>query len=250
MLLGEVDEVVFRDENEVATALFIIYMFLVVILLANVLIAIVTDSYKVIQDQRAAIVFWTNRLDFVAEMDGIANGPWKYRLRRALCCCCPGSYDVAPGRENSVFGKEIWKRMMDLYMDDIEESIGTCDFFAYVMLRIIGVVIIPLWILLGLLTAGILWPPQIREAVFTSTVFKHTSDSQHRDDLRKTQVLQLQQEVKILNDELMQELAMDRTQVVQLKSQVAERKLELASEMRHIKRIVAILFERQALGGS
>lgn len=48
--------------NRFATLLFIIFMFLVVILLANVLIAIVTDSYKVIQDQRAAIVFWTNRV--------------------------------------------------------------------------------------------------------------------------------------------------------------------------------------------
>jgi hypothetical protein len=61
-------------------------MFLVVILLANVLIAIVTDSYKVIQDQRAAIAFWTNRLDFVAEMDAIANGPWKQRIRSLFEC--------------------------------------------------------------------------------------------------------------------------------------------------------------------
>ena len=68
MLLGEVGENDFKD-SAMATVLFIIFMFLCVILLANVLIAIVTDSYKVIQDQRAAIVFWTNRLDFVAEMD-------------------------------------------------------------------------------------------------------------------------------------------------------------------------------------
>ena len=64
MLLGEVDETDFSSSG-VATTLFFIFMFLVVILLANVLIAIVTDSYKVIQDQKAAIVFWTNRLDFV-----------------------------------------------------------------------------------------------------------------------------------------------------------------------------------------
>ena len=48
MLLGEVDEVPFKD-TVVGTALFVLFMFLVVILLANVLIAIVTDSYKVIQ---------------------------------------------------------------------------------------------------------------------------------------------------------------------------------------------------------
>eukprot|EP00977_Amphora_coffeiformis_P016853 scaffold5337_cov167-Amphora_coffeaeformis.AAC.9 len=48
MLLGEVDEGQFEDSG-VALALFVLFMFLVVILLANVLIAIVADSYKVIQ---------------------------------------------------------------------------------------------------------------------------------------------------------------------------------------------------------
>ena len=60
-------------------ALFVVFMFLVVILLANVLTAIVSDSYKVIQDQRAAIVVWTNRLNFASAMDAIAKGPWKWR---------------------------------------------------------------------------------------------------------------------------------------------------------------------------
>ena len=48
MLLGEVSEEPFKD-SPMGLALFVIFMFLVVILLANVLIAIVTDSYKVIQ---------------------------------------------------------------------------------------------------------------------------------------------------------------------------------------------------------
>ena len=47
---GEVDDTQFQDST-FATVLFAVFMFLVVILLANVLIAIVTDSYKVIQDQ-------------------------------------------------------------------------------------------------------------------------------------------------------------------------------------------------------
>lgn len=55
MLLGEVAPKTFTYST-VAVVLFVLFMFLVVILLANVLIAIVTDSYKVIQDQRAAIV--------------------------------------------------------------------------------------------------------------------------------------------------------------------------------------------------
>lgn len=245
MLLGEVDDTNFQDSG-VATALFVIFMFLVVILLANVLIAIVTDSYKVIQDQRAAIVFWTNRLDFVAEMDGIANGPWRSRLRKALGFG-KGGRTQAKGRQESVFGKELWKQIMELFEDDIEEGVFSFDFVVYTLLRVFAAaVVIPLWFTLGLITAGWLWPPQIREAVFTSTVFQHASDTERQNEMRKTQVIQLQQEVKSLNDELLQELALDRSQVVQLKSQVAERKVEINNEMRQIKRIVAVLFERQS----
>lgn len=68
MLLGEVDESDFKS-SILATLMFAFFVFLVVILLANVLIAIVTDSYSVIRNQRAAIVFWSNRLDFIGELE-------------------------------------------------------------------------------------------------------------------------------------------------------------------------------------
>jgi ribosomal protein L29 len=248
MLLGEVDEDDFKDSG-VATAMFVFFMLLVVILLANVLIAIVTDSYKVIQDQRAAIVFWTNRLDFVAEMDAIANGPWKAKLKKALGWDDDGDAGMnsTEPRKKKVFGYESWKRMMDLFEDEIDDSVVSLEYFLYTLLRFcVALIVIPVWICLGIFTAGWLWPPQIREAVFTSSVFKHSSDTEKEDELRKTQVKKLEQEVKELKDELVQELAMDRTQVVQMKSAVAERKVEIANEMKHVKRIVTMLFEQQA----
>jgi Ion transport protein len=246
MLLGEVDPTTYLG-SPVGVFLFVLFMFLVVILLANVLIAIVTDSYKVIQDQRAAIVFWTNRLNFVAEMDGIANGPWKSRMYSALGCGkCVNSSPVSE-RKVPQFGMELWKQIIDLFEDEVEEGMFSIEFVAYTVLRVIAACfVIPLWILLGLVTVGWLWPPQIREAVFTSSVMKHSSDVEKQNELRKTQVIKLQEEVQNLSHELLQELALDRAQVVQLKSHVAERKLEIANEMRHIKRIVAALFERQS----
>ncbi len=57
MMLGEVDDNVFRDENQtvenVAVLMYGFFMFAVVIVLANVLIAIVTDSYGVIKNERS-----------------------------------------------------------------------------------------------------------------------------------------------------------------------------------------------------
>ena len=38
------------------------FVFLVVILLSNVLIAIVTDSHSIVKNERAVMVFWSNRL--------------------------------------------------------------------------------------------------------------------------------------------------------------------------------------------
>jgi hypothetical protein len=246
MLLGEVDEEKFLT-SYVATFLFCLFMFLVVILLANVLIAIVTDSYKIIQYERATIVFWTNRLDFVAEMDAIANGPWKKPLKS---CCGMGKDDQGVASEGSTFGKELWKRLMDLFDDDIEESYMWAEFFAYLSLRVFtAVFIIPFWIFLGFISAGYLWPPQVRVAIFTSAVRKHSSESAEEDELRKTQVALLQREVMDLREDLTQDLAGDRTKVVQLKTQIDHRRTEMDNELKNIKRIVTMLFEQQATMG-
>lgn len=57
MMLGEVDDNIFRDENQAvenaAVISYALFMFMVVIVLANVLIAIVTDSYGVIKNERS-----------------------------------------------------------------------------------------------------------------------------------------------------------------------------------------------------
>jgi len=136
---------------------------------------------------------------------------------------------------------------MDLFEDEIDDSVVSLEYFLYTLLRFtVAVIVIPLWICLGLPTAGWLWPPQIREAVFTSSVFKHANEQEREDELRKIQVKKLEQEVKELKDDLVQELARDRTQMVQMKSAVAERKVEIANEMKHVKRIVTMLFEQQA----
>jgi hypothetical protein len=240
MLLGEVDETVFNS-NTVAIVLFVIFMLLVVILLANVLIAIVTDSYKIIQDQRAAIVFWTNRLDFIAQMDAIANGPWRTRLRRVFGL---SEVDRSSANVTVTFGKDLWDRLMGLFEGDLDEHILSLEFVCYTLMRLMAIVIIPCWLFVGALVAGWLWPPQVRKQLFTRVVSKHSSETEKEEELRKTQVQLLKAEIKILKDDLLQELAIDRTQVVQMKSSVAERKLEIQNEMKHIKRIVTMLFEQ------
>jgi len=117
MLLGEVDEGDFSGKG-LATFFFILFMFLVVILLANILIAIVTDSYGVIKNERAAIVFWSNRLDFVAEMDAILSF---FGLSRDSGSDDATSPDIYRGGKTDSF-RELWKKLMDLFEDDIDND--------------------------------------------------------------------------------------------------------------------------------
>lgn len=141
MLLGEVDENIF-DDSRVATFLYCLFYFLVVILLANVLIAIVTDSYKVIQDQRAAVVFMTNRLNFIAQMDAIANGPWK-KLFREMLGMDPEMALTETGLKNS-FGKEYWNKLMEMFEDDLEGGVFSLEYLLGTLMRVVALfVIIP-----------------------------------------------------------------------------------------------------------
>ncbi len=262
MLLGEVDETVFGD-NSTALVLFVVFMLLVVILLANVLIAIVTDSYKVIRDKRAAIVFWTNRLDFIAQMDAIANGPWKARLRSLMHL--PNTNDdhattsAALDKDDDnrsyffedTFGQDIWNDICELFEHEslVEDGIFSLDFVLCTLLRLVALLLVPLWILVGALSVGLLWPPQIRERLFVGSITNsYGSKSEQEETLRKTQIENLKSEIAQLKHDLVRESSQHKTQIVQMKSAVAERKLETLNTLTAIKKNVVLALELCEIG--
>jgi len=245
MLLGEVDEMNFlvnKKEEEFTQTLGVItfsfFMFLVVILLANVLIAIVTDSYGVIKNERAAIVFWSNRLDFIAEMDAISYGPWKSKIDNLTL-----SQDII----QESFGYNMWKQLTDeLTMWD-ERDVVSIEFFTYLFIRvIIFLFIVLLWLPLGLLTAGILWPPQVRQWIFVQTHNKQSKGEARELERRSKEVGALREEVTDLQEEIIHEMTADRMEVIALQTQFVEMKNDLKNEMKEIKSIVSTLFEIQA----
>jgi len=184
MLIGEVDETEFSSSS-IARAFYVIFAFLVVILLANVLIAIVTDSYGVIRNQRAEIVFWTNRLDFLAEIGSIWSG-----LSRILAVCTDYDDDDLPAdRNDSVsrvskesgtwedLGGSLWTKLLELFNDE-ELGFLSLDFWCYSLSRLIALfVIFPVWLVLGFVTAGWLWPPQVRKWLFVQKYTKRRTDA-------------------------------------------------------------------------
>lgn len=224
---------------------FALFMFLVVILLANVLIAIVTDSYGVIKNERAAIVFWSNRLDFVAEMDALFHGPFYSMIRSLVFLPELKAGEVASQKER--FGESFWRTLVDENSNQADDlRCLSIDFFAYAFFRVSTMLFIVLiWLPAGLLSFGTLWPPQVREYIFIQRVSKINHGEVKELELRSIEVQALREEIKDLQDEIVHEMTADRKEVVAMKTQFQEMKHDLQNEMKAIKQIVMMLFDLQ-----
>lgn len=270
-ILGEIgDATRWYSESLVAQILYVLYAFLVVILLANVLIAIVTDSYGVIKNERAAVVFWSNRLDFVAEMDAIVNavnliitcgsarpipslsvhgpsgdgetaGTWRGGTREDQTTATDEKKQGPPTPFRSG-----WASIMSLFdpnlFKDNDVSPLSIDFFIYSSLRLLaGFIIIPLWVVLGLVTAGWLWPPQIREFIFAQSRAVVS-----RADIAagvRAEVVNLKLELKGLRSELKQSLKKDRKEMADAKVELDTVQQDVLADVGQVSEILTTLFE-------
>ena len=258
MMLGELgnDGSARYSGNLVAQILFVIYSFLVVILLSNVLIAIVTDSYEVVQNDRAAVVFWSNRLDFVAECDAISYG-----IRNKLGYLDDydgeggiGNVQEGPGgrsfRTSNTSSKSFfadgWRNLVQLFdehlYDDVDFNPTNVDFWCHFLCRALAVIfIIPLWILAGVATAGWLWPPQVREWLF---VQKETAIS--RSDLEKQKLEQLkeiQNGMRVLKADIRKELASGRDEIMRIKTEMEGAHYGIASDLQQVRELMTTLLD-------
>jgi len=249
MLLGEVDEDPFKSDV-FAIIFFYIFMFLVVILLANILIAIVTDSYGVIQNERAAIVFWSNRLDYTAEKDAILSWPL---IRNLFLIGDSGDEDNNANQSERSYHnnvehdsfRELWKKLMDLYEDDIDDDGWlSFDFFCISLLRAVTALIIPLWIIIGAISCGWLWPPQVREYLLKQRITKGSSDLTEAEQ-RSKRVKELREGVTEIHDEILIEIKTNRTDMVAMTRQVTDMRSEMTEEMKQINQIMTGLFDLQ-----
>lgn len=269
-MMGEIGTETRYDQNLVAQILYIFYGFFIVILLSNVLIAIVTDSYEVVQNDRAAIVFWSNRLDFVAEMDSIASVVRK----RIFCTDGDGnkqktsivpnatqddrsyeSYASSNHHTYNAYGSEEWFRdkwnsIMSMFDHDIYGATGEdnrpIDFWYDVLNKTLAIFVIPPWLILGFVTVGILWPPQVREWLF---VQKDTAASRAEIERRKIEQLQeIQRDTKLLKEELKMEMQHDREEMFRMKAEVDAVQEEVLSDLQQVNALVTTLLTD--LGGT
>jgi len=256
MMMGEVGDENRYNNSLVAQILYVMYAFLVIILLSNVLIAIVTDSYEIVQNDRAAIVFWSNRLDFVAEMDAISYG---IRNRLGILDTHNGHGHEGHGganrrgaRSKRIFA-DAWRNLVQLFdqhlYDDIDFHPTNVDFWCFFLFRALAIIfIIPLWIIAGIVTAGWLWPPQIREWLF---IQKETQIS--RADLEKQkldQLIEIQDGIKSLKADISKELSTDRDEITRMKNQIEVVQGRIASDLQQVRELMTTLLDMGRSRGS
>mmetsp|Transcript_26686 Transcript_26686/g.55289 ORF Transcript_26686/g.55289 Transcript_26686/m.55289 type:complete len:834 (-) Transcript_26686:352-2853(-) len=259
MLMGEIGNEMRYATSRVAQFLYVTFAFLVVILLSNVLIAIVTDSYGVIKNERAAMVFWSNRLDFVAEMDSIKN-VWK-RIKKLVVQSdevegAPSRVRENPEGDPTILEEDEgnngdrlrngWKTIMNLFDPNLYETYdvnpSSFEFWCYVLVRFAAIFfIIPVWLIIGLCTAGFLWPPQVREYLFQQ---KKAAIS--RADMAEqitAQINELQKEIRVLRADLKGELKNDRREFTLVRAEVDAVKAEVMADLLQVKEIMMTLLD-------
>lgn len=267
MLLGEVDESDF-ESSRAATFMFVVFVFLVVILLANVLIALVTDSYGVIRNERAAIVFWSNRLNFIVEMNVIKSGVLRNRKKeqdrdKDIDGDCDsgsgsgsgtgnGSGNGTPSSASNAAIKIedratfLWKSVMDVFDKDLNQmELWSLAFLCLTILRIFIIfVAIPLWVGLGLLCFGALWPHQWRKKLLEQKITQLSNPTRVEKTQRQLQQLnELKNDIADIRKEVTTKLAENQAMMNQMKADLMVVQTEMTTELRDIQDLMDILYD-------
>lgn len=268
MMMGEIGNFN-KPENKVTSppanqylyeAIFLLYAFIVVIVLSNMLIAITVDSYGVIKNERAVMVFWSNRLDQVAEKDAFVT------LFRKIFCCektkevqlvGPTTVQERPGARGEVVGGQTqrhsgfelqlfkyWEELMEVFKDD--SGANSISYFSYEFLlvnltRIIVLIIIAMWFIVGFLSLTILWPPQIREAFLNHT--RGSTPHNAVDELLWDEFDSFKETLKVTQRRLKEDMKIDQVEIDELNFEVYDVQKNVVEDMIQVKEIMDSLLE-------
>mmetsp|Transcript_25844 Transcript_25844/g.38708 ORF Transcript_25844/g.38708 Transcript_25844/m.38708 type:complete len:849 (+) Transcript_25844:34-2580(+) len=253
MMLGEVGDVNRYQQKLISQILYLIFVFLVVILLSNVLIAMVTESHSIIKNERAEMVFWSNRLDFVAEMDSIVVIK-RYLVRKVSCCSQPNDYSRASNDydqdgsggsriSNREPFRRLWGNMIAcLWHESISDDNVFLEICLYSILRVaIVTFFIPVWICLGIVSAGWLFPPQVREWIFVMNENRYSARTKtiNVDD----EICTLKKEVKESRAMMAAELFAAREDCLSLRQEMTDVQSSIKMEIAAVKDMTDALLQ-------
>mmetsp|Transcript_34632 Transcript_34632/g.45899 ORF Transcript_34632/g.45899 Transcript_34632/m.45899 type:complete len:939 (+) Transcript_34632:125-2941(+) len=227
MLLGQIGPEE-TDDSIIGKWIYAIFMFIVVILLTNVLIAIVTESYNHIKASKAQQVFWYNRFAFICEVDAIAEVLPKHK-------CFERFMD---------WSHRTWRIWNDFRNEEIEyvtDSTLSIDSFLSGILFLVTYFLVFLWLIAGLVSLGLLWPPQVRKFIFgynfeemtTARVMKHAENNMNEGIMK--QINDLKKETKMQRIGLKKDVDDIKQQINGLKEETRMQVNRLAEDVNVIK---------------
>ena len=203
------------DDHPQGMVLEFFFMFAILIVLLNVVIAIVSDAWEASTDKSTQL-FWKFRLEKIHWL-GFVENLWSHSNCSSINMCWVdnmwtsfGSSDIsfweqAPynlvtkkihyDRPPSAFGKKMIEQInsvkslhSDLYWAKSEKSgeLTWIEKFVIVLKWLGTCVGYGALVVLGFITGGLLWPKKFRLAVLTSEYFhNHESNSKNGNDMRE-----------------------------------------------------------------
>lgn len=180
----------------------------------------------------------------------ITDGPWKDTVQSFFKLNSDSDDDNAQkaGKEDQPdisWERILWKKLVECF--DPGKEANKTKMLCLLPWRIcISTFLIPFWLLVGVLSAGWLWPPQVREGLFVQRVSMPEDNTVAQDaELRMQEVGELRDKLTETQTELVEEFTEDRKEMDVLKIQIAKIRKELKSEMKNIKKTMTNLFQVQ-----
>ena len=254
------------------------------IIVLNVIIAIVNDSFGSVSDE-AERLFWLNRLYFVSEIEGVRNffledsfmsdyidekkkiqgGKHVFRSER--------KYDELMYIEYAEEGRIInnvdpTRLLFDILMsavynyDNTKDRLKKENLFKVmnngnfrwivdtklIIRRIFAVIILPSWVIIGLLSAGWFWPPQLRELFLcsdlgtSSVASKEQKKNNHYEKVhRGISNNNKENRINCLEDDMLKivnEVQQLKNAVNDMRADYDESKKQLIDEMKLVKSVL------------
>ena len=200
------------------------------------LVAIIVDNYDVIKNERASIVFWTNRLDYVAEIDGTIG------ITRKLC----GQKRV----QNMVYaddtGAETWALLQDIVDAKISKNFFTS--LGQYAKKVVATTIMFLWVVAGIPSLGVWWPPRIRELLLADTSNTLTRNAILEE--MNAQIAELREELDELKASSKIDRKKDRDQLISVREEAESLQKSITDDIVQIRDLMKTLLElsRQDMG--
>lgn len=182
----------------------------------------------------------------------ITDGPWKETIQSFFKLNKDDGDDgedkeALVGKEEKVdvsWERILWKKLVECFDPGVEEN-RTKMLFLMPWRLCISMFLIPLWLFIGVISAGWLWPPQVREGLFVQRVSMPEDAEGGEEEQRMHEVAGLRNELSVVQDEIVERFSEDRKEMEVLKIKVAKMRKELKTEMKNIKKTMTLLFQVQ-----